>query len=205
MKGGMLMNYPYPLQNLIENMQQLPGIGPKTAERMALYIVTKLDEQTVLSMAQALISSKRDLTTCQICGNISQEIMCSICKDKTRDQSIICVVEEAKDVIVFEKMGMYKGLYHVLGGILSPLDGIGPEDLKIIELLERIKQMSVSEIILATSPNLEGEATAQYLQSLLVDAGIVISRIAHGVPVGSDLEYAGEATLMKALEGRRTL
>jgi len=201
----MLMQYPYPLQNLIENMQQLPGIGPKTAERMALYIITKLDEQTVLSMAEALIASKRELMYCQTCGNISQEITCPLCKDKTRDKTVICVVEEAKDVIVFEKMGMYKGLYHVLGGILSPLDGIGPEDLKIIELLERIKSDEVKEIILATSPNLEGEATAQYVQSLLVDTGVVVSRIAHGVPVGSDLEYAGEATLLKALEGRRIL
>jgi len=201
----MLMQYPYPLQNLIENMQQLPGIGPKTAERMALYIITKLDEQTVLSMAEALIASKRELMYCQTCGNISQEITCPLCKDKTRDKTVICVVEEAKDVIVFEKMGMYKGLYHVLGGILSPLDGIGPEDLKIIELLERIKADEVKEIILATSPNLEGEATAQYVQSLLVDTGVVVSRIAHGVPVGSDLEYAGEATLLKALEGRRIL
>jgi len=199
------MNYPYPLQNLIENLQQLPGIGPKTAERMALYVITKLDEQVTLSMAQALIASKRDLMYCQICGNISQEITCPICKDKTRDHNVICVVEEAKDVLVFEKMGMYKGMYHVLGGILSPIEGVGPEDLKIIELLERVKAPGVDEIILATSPNLEGEATAQYLQSLLANTGLVVSRIAHGVPVGSDLEYAGEATLMKALEGRRVL
>jgi len=199
------MNYPYPLQTLIENLQQLPGVGPKTAERMALHVITKLDEQTVLAMAQALIASKRDLMYCEKCGNISQEIICPICKDKTRDQSVICVVEEAKDVIVFEKMGMYKGLYHVLGGILSPLDGIGPEDLTIVDLMERIKANDVQEIILATSPNLEGEATAQYVQSLLAGIGIVVSRIAHGVPVGSDLEYAGEATLMKAIEGRRVL
>jgi recombination protein RecR len=199
------MNYPSPLQALIENLQQLPGVGPKTAERMALHVITKLDEQTVLAMAQALIASKRDLMYCEKCGNISQEIICPLCKDKTRDQSVICVVEEAKDVIVFEKMGMYKGLYHVLGGILSPLDGIGPEDLTIVELFERIKDGAVQEIILATSPNLEGEATAQYVQSLLADTDIVVSRIAHGVPVGSDLEYAGEATLMKAIEGRRVL
>jgi len=199
------MNYPYPLQNLIENLQQLPGIGPKTAERMALYVVTKLNEQTVLAMAQSLIASKRELIYCNKCGNISQEIICPICKDTTREQQVICIVEEAKDVIVFEKMGMYKGLYHVLGGVLSPLDGIGPEDLKIVELFERIKDTDVTEVILATSPTLEGEATAQYVQSLLVDTDIVVSRIAHGVPVGSDLEYAGEATLMKALEGRRVL
>jgi recombination protein RecR len=200
------MNYPYPLQNLIENLQQLPGVGPKTAERMALYIVTKLDEQTVLEMSQSLVSSKRDLMYCEICGNISETPICPICKDPTRDQSTICVVEEAKDIIVFEKMGMYKGLYHVLGGILSPLDAIGPEDLRIIELLERIKKSEeIQEIILATSPNLEGEATAQYIQSLLAETGITVSRIAHGLPVGSDLEYADEATIMKALEGRRTL
>lgn len=200
------MNYPYPLQNLIENLQQLPGVGPKTAERMALYIVTKLDEQTALDMSHALISSKRDLMYCEICGNISEEPVCPICKDKTRDQTTICVVEEAKDIIVFEKMGMYRGLYHVLGGILSPLDGIGPEDLRIIKLLERIKNSEqVAEVILATSPNLEGEATAQYVQSLLAETGITVSRIAHGLPVGSDLEYADEATIMKALEGRRTL
>lgn len=200
------MNYPYPLLTLIENLQQLPGVGPKTAERMALYIVTKLDEQTVLDMSSALVSSKRDLIYCEICGNISETPVCPICKDKSRDQTTICVVEEAKDVIAFEKMGMYKGLYHVLGGHLSPLDGIGPEDLRIIELLERIKNSDViHEIILATSPNIDGEATAQYIQSLLAETGIVVSRIAHGLPVGSDLEYADEATIMKALEGRRTL
>ena len=200
------MNYPYPLQSLIENLQQLPGVGPKTAERMALYIVTKLDEQTVLDMSQALVSSKRDLMYCEICGNITETPICPICKDKTRDQSTICIVEEAKDVIVFEKMGMYKGLYHVLGGVLSPLDGIGPEDLRILDLLERIKTSDqVKEIILATSPNLEGEATAQYIQSLLADTGLIVSRIAHGLPVGSDIEYADEATILKALEGRRTL
>lgn len=199
------MNYPDPLQDLIENLQQLPGVGPKTAERMALYIVTKIDEQTVLEMSQAFVASKRNLMYCEVCGNLSEQPHCPICKDKTRDQSVICVVEEAKDVIVFEKMGMYKGMYHVLGGILSPLDGVGPEDLRIIELLERIKATDIKEIILATSPNLEGEATAQYLQSLLIDMDVVVSRIAHGVPVGSDLEYADEATIMKALEGRRVL
>ena len=200
------MNYPTPLLALIENLQQLPGVGPKTAERMALYIVTKLDEQTVLDMSSAFVASKRDLMYCEVCGNLSETPVCPICRDKSRDQTTICIVEEAKDLIAFEKMGMYKGLYHVLGGVLSPLDGIGPEDLRIIELLERIKKTDdVKEIILATSPNLEGEATAQYIQSLLAGTGIIVSRIAHGLPVGSDLEYADEATILKALEGRRVL
>lgn len=198
------MKYPQPLINLIENLQQLPGVGPKTAERMAMHVITKLDDQAVLSLSGALVASKRDLMYCEICGNISETPICPICQDDSRDKTIICVVQDAKDIIAFEKMGMYRGLYHVLGGALSPMEGIGPEDLRIIDLLERIKNsQQVQEIILATSPNLEGEATAQYIHSLLENTGMRISRIAHGLPVGSDLEYADEATIMKALEGRR--
>ncbi len=198
------MNYPQPLIELIENLQQLPGVGPKTAERMALYVITKLDEQAVLSMSKALIASKQELMYCQECGNISETPICTICRDETRDKTTFCVVQEPKDVLAFERMGMFKGLYHVLGGVLSPIDGIGPEDLKIIDLLERIKRAEhVEEVIIATNPNMEGEATAQYLQSLLVNTGIKVSRLAHGLPVGGDLDYADEATIMKALEGRR--
>lgn len=198
------MNYPQPLIELIENLQQLPGVGPKTAERMALYVITKLDEQAVLSMSKALIASKQELMYCQECGNISETPVCTICRDETRDKATFCVVQEPKDVLAFERMGMFKGVYHVLGGVLSPIDGIGPEDLKIIDLLERIKRAEhVEEVIIATNPNMEGEATAQYLQSLLVNTGIKVSRLAHGLPVGGDLDYADEATIMKALEGRR--
>lgn len=198
------MQYPKPLTQLIEYLQQLPGVGPKTAERMALHVITKLDEQIVLELSQALVASKHELMYCQVCGNITQLPICSICQDELRDQTTICILEDAKDLIAFEKMGMYKGLYHVLGGVLSPMDGIGPEDLRIVELLERMKQNTdIKELIFALSPNLEGEATSQYIQSLLTDIDIKISRIAHGLPVGSDLEYADEATLFKALEGRR--
>lgn len=199
------MNYPKPLLDLIESLQQLPGVGPKTAERMALHIITKMNEQHVLTMSRALISSKQDLMYCEVCGNISTTPKCTICEDTSRDQSMICVVEEPKDIISFEKMGMYKGLYHVLGGVLSPMEGIGPEDLTIVQLLERVKESEeIEELIIATNPNMEGEATAQYIHSLLAGAGIEMSRIAHGLPVGGDLEYADEATILKALEGRRT-
>lgn len=198
------MNYPQPLIELIENLQQLPGVGPKTAERMALYVITKLDEQDVLKMSKALIGSKQNLMYCETCGNISETPKCSICRDETRDKTIFCVVQEAKDILAFERMGMFRGQYHVLGGVLSPMDGVGPEDLRIIELLERIKEMpDAQEVIVATNPNMEGEATAQYIQSVLVNTGIRISRIAHGLPVGGDIDYADEATIMKALEGRR--
>lgn len=197
------MNYPVPLQDLIENLQQLPGVGPKTAERMALYIVTQIDEQQVMSLSKALLASKRELVYCNVCGNLSETPVCTICQDKTRNQEIYCVVQEAKDVFAFEKMGMYRGLYHVLGGVISPIEGIGPEDLRIVELFERLKQdPEVKEVILATNPNMEGEATAQYLQTILKPTGIIVSRIAHGLPVGADLDYADEATLLKALEGR---
>lgn len=199
------MNYPKPLVDLIESLQQLPGVGPKTAERMALHIITKLDEPHVLTMSRALIASKHELMYCETCGNISVAVTCTICADPTRDQTIICVVEEAKDIIAFEKMGMFRGLYHVLGGVLSPMEGIGAEDLRIIELLERVKQSEeVQELVLATNPNMEGEATAQYIRTLLDGLDIKLSRIAHGLPVGGDLEYADEATIMKALEGRRS-
>ncbi|MGL5042177.1 MAG: recombination mediator RecR [Culicoidibacterales bacterium] len=199
------MNYPQPLIELIENLQQLPGVGPKTAERMALYVITKLDEQDVLAMSKALIASKHDLMYCEVCGNISQNPKCLICLDNRRDQTTYCVVQDAKDVLAFERMGMFKGVYHVLGGVLSPMEGIGPEDLRIIELLTRIKEApEVEEVIIATNPNMEGEATAQYIQSILAPTGINITRIAHGLPVGGDLDYADEATIMKALEGRRS-
>lgn len=198
------MNYPQPLINLIEQFQLLPGIGPKSAERMALHVITKLNEQHVMELSRALIASKQDLMYCTACGNISETPLCPICQDKHRDRTIFCVVQDPKDVLAFEKMGMFKGIYHVLGGALSPMDGVGPEDLRIVELIERLKQEEhVNEVILATNPNMEGEATAQYIQSLLVGTDIVVSRIAHGLPVGSDLEYADEATIMKALEGRR--
>ena len=198
------MNYPKPLINLIESFQMLPGVGSKTAERMALHVIMKMNESDVLTISKSLIASKQDLMYCEICGNISETPICPICRDETRDKTTICVVEEAKDVLIFEKMGMYRGLYHVLGGALSPMEGIGPEDLRIIDLFERIKAAEIKEIILATSPNLEGEATAQYIQSLLANIELEVSRIAHGLPVGSDISYADEATIMKALEGRRT-
>ncbi len=183
---------------------KLPGIGPKTAVRLAFFVLN-MREDDVLDFAKALVNAKRNLTHCSVCGNITDRDPCAICDDKHRDQSIICVVEDPKDVIAMEKMKEYNGLYHVLHGAISPVDGIGPEDIKISELLQRLHDEQVKEIIVATNPNIEGEATAMYISRLVKPTGIKVTRIAHGLPVGGDLEYADEVTLLKAIEGRREL
>jgi recombination protein RecR len=198
------MHYPEPISKLIDSFMKLPGIGPKTAIRLAFFVLT-MKEDTVLEFAKALVDVKRNIRYCAICGHITDTDPCYICKDERRDRTTICVVQDPKDVIAMEKMKEYNGLYHVLHGAISPMEGIGPEDIKIAELLKRLQDETVQEVILATNPNVEGEATAMYISRLLKPTGIKVTRIAHGLPVGGDLEYADEVTLSKALEGRREL
>ncbi|HVN48740.1 MAG TPA: recombination mediator RecR [Bacteroidota bacterium] len=189
------------IEQLAEQFAQLPGIGRKTAHRLALYIL-KMSREEVVTLAKALINVKDKVRYCSVCSNITETDPCSICANIKRDRSSICVVEEPNDVLAIEKTNEYRGLYHVLGGALSPLDGIGPDDLKIKELLQRLSTPEMQEIILALNPNVEGEATTLYLSKLMKPLGIKITRIARGLPVGSDLEFADEATLTRALEGR---
>ncbi|HFK1786716.1 TPA: recombination protein RecR [Bacillus cereus] len=196
------MHYPEPISKLIDSFMKLPGIGPKTAVRLAFFVLD-MKEDDVLGFAKALVNVKRDLAYCSVCGHITDRDPCYICNDSHRDQSVVCVVQEPKDVIAMEKMKEYQGVYHVLRGAISPMEGIGPEDINIPQLLKRLHDETVQEVILATNPNIEGEATAMYISRLLKPTGIKVTRIAHGLPVGGDLEYADEVTLSKALEGRR--
>lgn len=198
------MFYPEPIAKLIDSFSRLPGIGPKTAARLAFYVLRMKEEDTI-DFAKALVNVKRQLTYCSVCCNITDTDPCRICSDKTRDNSVICVVQEPKDLVAMERTREFTGLYHVLHGAISPVDGIGPDDIRIAELLRRLGDERVQELILATNPNIEGEATAMYLSRLVKPFGIRVTRIAHGLPVGGDLEYADEVTLSKALEGRREL
>ncbi|WP_332699142.1 recombination mediator RecR [Halalkalibacter lacteus] len=198
------MQYPEPIAKLIEGFMKLPGIGPKTASRLAFFVLD-MKEDNVLDFAKALVNAKRNLTYCSICHNITDSDPCRICEDQHRDKSLVCVVQEARDVIAMEKMKEYRGDYHVLHGAISPMDGIGPEDIKIPELLKRLQDDTIQEVIIATNPNIEGEATAMYISRLVKPTGIKVTRIAHGLPVGGDLEYADEVTLSRAIEGRREL
>ena len=198
------MYYPGPISKLIDSFMKLPGIGPKTAVRLAFFVIDMADDD-VVDFAKALVGAKRELNYCQICGHITDKKTCSICQDAHRDETIICVVEDSKDVIAMEKMREFNGKYHVLHGSISPMDGLGPEDINIASLIQRLKDSEVEEIILATNPNIEGEATAMYISRLVKPSGIKTTRIAHGLPVGGDLEYADEVTLAKSLEGRREL
>ncbi|WP_137596959.1 recombination mediator RecR [Paucilactobacillus kaifaensis] len=196
------MQYPEPIAQLIESYMKLPGIGSKTATRLAFYTIS-MENDDVTNFAKALIAAKRDLHFCSICGNITEEDPCIICKDKSRDQSTILVVEESKDIMSMEKMKEYHGLYHVLHGVLSPIEGTGPEDINIASLLTRLQQHDdVKEVIVATNASSEGEATAMYLSRLIKPAGIKVTRLAHGLSVGADIDYADEMTLFKAVEGR---
>ncbi|EAE2889319.1 recombination protein RecR [Listeria monocytogenes] len=196
------MHYPEPITKLIDSFMKLPGIGPKSAARLAFYVLD-MKEDDVLDFAKALVDAKRNLSFCSVCGHITDKDPCYICADTSRDRSVICVVQESKDVIAMEKMRDFHGLYHVLHGTISPMDGIGPEDINIPDLLKRLQDDTIEEVILATNPNVEGEATAMYISHLLKPSGIKVTRIAHGLPVGGDLEYADEVTLSKAMEGRR--
>ncbi|MBD2845607.1 recombination protein RecR [Paenibacillus sp. IB182496] len=198
------MYYPEPIAKLIDSFSRLPGIGPKTAARLAFHVL-RMKEDDVIDFAKALVSVKRNLTYCSVCCNITDTDPCRICQDKARDASVICVVQEAKDVVAMERTKEFQGHYHVLQGAISPIEGIGPDEIRIAELLHRLSDERVKELILATNPNIEGEATAMYLSRLVKPFGIRVTRIAHGLPVGGDLEYADEVTLSKALEGRREL
>ncbi|MDN6639802.1 MAG: recombination mediator RecR [Tetragenococcus sp.] len=195
------MQYPEPIARLIASYMNLPGIGQKTATRLAFYTIDMKDE-TVNDFAKSLLSVKRDLTYCSVCGNITEDDPCELCADTTRDRSVILVVEEPKDVMALEKMKEYQGLYHVLHGVLSPMEGTGPEDINIPSLIKRLENEEVKEVIIATNASTEGEATAMYLSRLIKPAGIKVTRLAHGLSVGSDIEYADEITLSKAVEGR---
>lgn len=198
------MEYVLPLQRLIEKFCTLKGVGYKTAVRYA-FSVLDMDENEAEEFANAIISAKRDIHPCRICGNLSADELCNICSDKKRDNGIICVVEDSRTVMALEKVREYDGLYHVLGGVISPMDNVGPENLRIKELLERIKAGDVREVIIATNPNIEGETTAMYISKLISPIGVKVTRLAYGVPVGADLEYADEMTLMRALDGRRQI
>ena len=190
------------LQNLVDELAQLPGVGPKSAQRIAFHLLAA-DPSDVDRLVAAIAEVKIRVRFCQVCGNVAEEQECRVCRDPRRDRSVICVVEEAKDVVAVERTREYRGLYHVLGGAISPINGIGPEELRIRSLLTRLHGDEVQEVILATDPNIEGEATAAYLTRLIGPLGLTVSRLASGLPVGGDLEYADEVTLGRALQGRR--
>lgn len=198
------MQYPEPIARLMDSYMKLPGIGAKTAARLAFFSM-EMPEEEVMNFANALISCKRDLTMCSVCGNITQDDPCEICQDASRDRTKILVVEDSRDVMSLERMKEYKGLYHVLHGVLSPMEGTGPDDINVASLIQRLQDPTVEEVIIATNATAEGEATAMYLSRLIKPAGIKVTRLAHGLAVGSDIEYADEMTLFKAIEGRREL
>ena len=192
------------VQDVIDALGRLPGIGPKGAQRITFHLL-KVDDEQVRELAEALVALRQKVRFCDICGNVSEAETCSICRDPRRDPALLCVVEESKDVVAIERTREFKGRYHVLGGAISPMDGIGPDDLRIRELMTRLADGQVTEIILATDPNLEGEATAAYLARMLTPLGLTVSRLASGLPVGGDLEFADEVTLGRAFEGRRRI
>lgn len=198
------MQYIEPLAKLIEHFRSLPGIGAKTAVRLA-YHVLDMEVAKAKALAEAIVMAKEKIGYCNTCFNLTDKNPCDICASDSRDHSLICVVEQPRDVAALERMRDYKGLYHVLHGALSPLEGVGPEEIRIKELLARLYEHDVKEIIMATNPNVEGEATAMYIAKLLKPLGIKVTRIAHGLPIGGDLEYADEVTLAKALENRREI
>ncbi|MBR5156269.1 MAG: recombination protein RecR [Clostridia bacterium] len=196
--------YALPIARLIEEFAKMPGIGKRSAERLAYHIL-RISREEVQGFSQALLAAKDQITFCPECQSLTDCVPCEICSCEKRDHSIICVVENPKDILAMEKTREYKGVYHVLHGAISPMDGIGPEDLKMKELLDRISKGNVKEVIMATNPNIEGEATAMYVSKLLHPLGVKVTRIAHGIPVGGDLEYADEVTLTRALEGRHEI
>lgn len=198
------MFYPEPIAKLIDSFSRLPGVGPKTAARLAFYVL-RMKEEDVVDFAKALVSVKRNLSYCSVCCNITDTDPCRVCSDRTRDRSVICVVQEARDLVAMERTKEFHGMYHVLQGAISPMEGIGPDEIRVAELLRRLADDEVQELILATNPNIEGEATAMYLSRLIKPFKLRVTRIAHGLPVGGDLEYADEVTLSKALEGRREI
>jgi len=198
------MYYAKPLAKLVAALEKLPGIGPKSAQRMAFHMLRASDEE-IRVLAEAITEIKEKIVQCKVCHNFADKDVCDICGSEKRDKRIICVVAEPRDVIAMEKTNEYKGTYHVLQGIISPMDGIGPEMLRIRELQQRIAQDSIEEIILATNPTIEGDTTAMYLAGILKPLGVKVTRIAHGMPVGGDLDYADQATLIRAMEWRREM
>ena len=194
---------PEPLTRLINELSKLPGIGPKSAQRLAFHLL-RSSEETTKALVIAVEDMKKQVDLCSICFHITDKDPCQLCQDEERDESVLCVVEQALDVIVLERTGQYRGRYHVLQGVLNPMEGIGPEDLKISELLQRVQSGNIGEVIMATNPSLEGESTAMYVQRLLTPHGVRITRLARGLPSGADLEYTDEITLAHAFEGRQT-
>ncbi len=199
-----MRQYPKPLNRLVNELARLPGIGGKTAQRLAFHILS-MEERDVFQLSDAIKEAKEQMRYCSVCGNLTDIDPCAICSDETRDHSVICVVESPRDVIAMEKIKEFKGYYHVLHGTISPMDGIGPDDINLKDLIVRLQDERIKELIIATNPTIEGEATATYIARLIKPTGIKVSRIAHGIPVGGDLEYADEVTLLKAVEGRRQL
>lgn len=200
-----MRQYPKPLNKLINELSKLPGIGGKTAQRLAFHILA-LEESEATSLANSIVNAKRSLHYCSVCGNLTDTDPCEICSDESRNSTKVCVVETPQDVIAMERIREFKGLYHVLHGAISPVEGIGPNEINLKSLITRLQQHDeIDEIIVATNPNIEGEATAMYIARLLKPSGIKVTRIAHGIPVGGDLEYADEVTLLKAMEGRREI
>ena len=196
--------YTGPITRLIEEFSKLPGVGRKTAQRLAFHVIN-MNTNDVEALSKAIIEAKRDIKYCSVCCNIADMNPCSMCSNKNRDDSVICVVEDPRDVAAMERTREFKGKYHVLNGVISPMDGIGPDMIKVKELIQRLGAQDVTEIIMATNPTIEGEATAMYIARLIKPMGIKVTRIAHGLPVGGDLEYADEVTISKALEGRREI
>ncbi|MCI5721269.1 MAG: recombination mediator RecR [Firmicutes bacterium] len=199
-----MRQYPKPLAKLINELSKLPGVGGKTAQRLAFHILSMTDAEAG-NLAHAIEEAKAQMKYCSVCGNLTDTDPCAICSDKSRRQDVICVVESPRDVMAMERIREFDGLYHVLHGAISPMDGVGPEDINLKSLIVRLQNSDVKELILATNPNIEGEATAMYIARLIKPSGIKVSRIANGIPVGGDLEYADEITLLKAMEGRREL
>ncbi|MCI5992503.1 MAG: recombination mediator RecR [Clostridiales bacterium] len=199
-----MRNFPAALERLTEQFARLPGIGSKSAQRLAFHVLSLPDEQAE-EFAAAITDAKKTVKTCPVCQNLTDQELCPICADSERNHSVICVVAEPKDVIAMERAREYHGVYHVLHGVISPLNHVGPDDIRIRELLSRVGQGDVQEIIMATNPDTEGEATAMYLSRLLRPVGVKVTRLAYGIPVGSQLEYADEVTLLRALEGRQEM
>ena len=199
-----MQTYTGPISRLIEEFSKLPGVGRKTAQRLAFHVIN-MNMNDVEALSKAIVDAKKEIRYCSVCYNITDKAVCSMCSNKNWDDSIICVVEDPRDVAAMEKTKEFNGKYHVLNGVISPMDGIGPDMIRIKELIQRLSNQDVKEIIMATNPTIEGEATAMYIARLLKPMGIKVTRIAHGLPVGGDLEYADEVTITKALEGRREI
>ena len=198
------MKYPSTIQNLIECFKKYPGVGTKTAERYA-FETLELDEEVIEQFIQSLRDSKSKIKHCSICNNLTEDDVCEICKDKTRDSNLLCVVEDPKSVILLDKLGIFNGYYHVINGLISPLDGVNPEDIDLDKLINRVKNDNIKEIILAVKPSIEGETTSLYISKLLKDTDVVVSKIAHGVPLGTEIDYVDSLTLELALENRKEI